>query len=65
MIRRKKVGIKKQPDMYECDICGLKEHEPATKNPPWVVYTEPESLIIRTICWHCCQSVKTAIKGLK
>jgi len=55
------MGIEKQPDLYACELCSVKEYEGGTKNPPWLIFNiEGEA---KSICFHCTQELKSAIDG--
>lgn len=55
------MGIKKQSDIWICDLCGDITYDNGEINPPWIkieqeFYIEPDRYKI--ICWHCCNEIK-------
>jgi len=59
------MGIKKQVDIMECDICGYKEV--GTSSVSWVslevqINSLQRETVTKTICWNCSQEIKEALE---
>jgi len=60
------MGIKKQVDIMECDICKYIEVG-AIASPFWVslevqINSVQRETITKTICWNCSQEIKEALE---
>ena len=59
------MGIKKQVDIMECDICGYREV--GTSSASWVsmevqINSLQRETVTKTICWNCSQEIKEALE---
>ena len=59
------MGIKKQVDIMECDICGYMEV--GTSSASWVslevqINSLQRETVTKTICWNCLQEIKEALE---